>query len=156
MVILENPTGNLPALLAFETGGERALAASDTVRFRFREMFTGKEMVHTAPLGEPVAKGSTARLTRAIPRAGLNLIPGYYLVTADVTRDGKSLLNGLVGSDDLYIKAPGESMTYTVLSVRTGMAGWGRDILYGDRRCRTRIALPHVYDPLNKETFPSL
>ena len=45
MVILENPTGNLPALLAFETGGERALAASDTVRFRFREMFTGKEMV---------------------------------------------------------------------------------------------------------------
>ena len=54
MVILENPTGN-PALLAFGRR-QRALAASDTVRFRFREMFTGKEMVHTAPLGEPVAR----------------------------------------------------------------------------------------------------
>ncbi|HPT97923.1 MAG TPA: hypothetical protein PLU39_08635 [Armatimonadota bacterium] len=154
MVILENPTGNIPALLAFETGGQVELAATDTVRFRFREMFTGKEMVHTAPLGEPVPKGSIVRVTRAIPLDGLKLIPGYYLITADVLRGGKSVLNGRVGSDDLYVKAPGESMTYTVLSVRTGMASWVRDILYGDLMCRTRIALPHVYDPLNKETFP--
>ena len=45
-------------------------------------------------------------------------------------------------------------MTYTVLSVRTGMAGWVRDILYGDLMCRTRIALPHVYDPLNRDIPP--
>jgi hypothetical protein len=82
------------------------------------------------------------------------LAPGYYLVVADLRRGGKSLLGGRVGSDDLYVKKPGETMTYTVLSIRTGMTLFVRDLLYGDIMCGTRIALPHVYDPLDKTTYP--
>jgi hypothetical protein len=45
-------------------------------------------------------------------------------------------------------------MAYTVLSVRTGMCLWVKDLLYGGIMCRTAIALPHAYDPLAKETYP--
>ncbi|NUQ02023.1 MAG: hypothetical protein HUU35_19420, partial [Armatimonadetes bacterium] len=63
-------------------------------------------------------------------------------------------LGGRVGADDLYVKAAGESMTYTVLSIRAGMTQWVRDLLHGDLMVRTRIALPHVYDPLDPATYP--
>jgi hypothetical protein len=45
-------------------------------------------------------------------------------------------------------------MTYTVLSVRTGMVMWIRDQLYGDIMGWARAALPHCYDPLDKATYP--
>ncbi|MGC9319297.1 MAG: hypothetical protein ACP5KN_14790, partial [Armatimonadota bacterium] len=57
------------------------------------------------------------------------------------------------GSDDLHIRRPDESMTFTVLSIRAGMVRWVQDLLYGDVMCRTDIHLPHTYDPLSEATY---
>ena len=151
-VILDQGTERLPALLVIEAGQERPLRADDEVAVRFHEVFTGRETRETLRLGQDVAGGTVARVPAELPMA--DLAPGYYLVVADVRREGQSLLGGRVGSDDLYVRRPGESMTYTVLSLRTGMVQWVRDLLYGDIMGYTNIALPHVYDPLAKETYP--
>ncbi len=150
-VILEPGTERLPALMVFETGAELALRADDDLRVKFYEVFSGKQIRRSAKLGQDVPAGKVTRVSSHFDISAL--APGYYLVVADVQRGGKSLLGGRVGSDDLYVKKPGESRTYTVLSIRTGMALWVRDLLYGDIMCRTKIALPHVYDPLNEQTY---
>jgi len=152
VVLLEQGAEALPALMVFETGEGVALKASDTVRVRLREVFSGEETSQTLALGSDVATGSIRRVEASLDTSALK--PGYYLVVADLQRGGESLLDGRVGSDDFYIKKPGETMTYTVLSVRTGMVQWVRDLLHGDIMCRTRIALPHVYDPLDETTYP--
>ena len=151
VVMLDQGTRTLPCLLVAETGAECALDPNDQLRLRLHEVFSGKRWQVEDKLGRSVAAKTVTRLDRALALPALP--PGYYLVTVDVARDGKSLLGGRVGCDDLYIKTPDESMTYTVLSIRTGMCLWVRDLLFGDIMCRTRIALPHVYDPLNKETY---
>jgi len=151
-VILDQGTKTLPALLVVETGTGASLRADDELRVRFHEVFSGKESSQVMKLGQDAPAGKVSRLTTQFPIG--RLAPGYYLAVADVRRGGKSLLGGRVGSDDLYITKPGESMTYTVLSIRTGMVMWCRDLLYGDVMGGTRIALPHVYDPLDKGTYP--
>ena len=151
-VIQDHGAEAVPALMVFETGSDVSLAADDQLVIRFHEVFSGQETEQRMPLGDSVPSGQVSRLTRAFPTA--DLAPGYYLVVADVRRDGKSVLGGRVGSDDLYIRKPDESMTYTVLSIRSGMVQWVRDLLHGDIMCRTQIALPHVYDPLERETYP--
>jgi len=150
-VVLDQSGKILPALLVTETGASCPLKAEDELKLRFYSVFTRKEKTLSAKVGQAVPAGATQRISHnvALP----TLAPGYYLVTADILRAGKSLLNGRVGCDDLYVKANGESMTYTVLSIRTGMARWVRDLLYGDIMCRTHIALPHTYDPLNPKTY---
>jgi 5-hydroxyisourate hydrolase-like protein (transthyretin family) len=153
VVMVQDAAAELPVLLVMETGQEAGLGTEDEVRYRFHEVFSGKESFVSQPLGKEVGKGSVGRVEQKIALEKVALAPGYYLVTADVLRGGRSVLGGRVGSDDLYVKAPGESMTYSVLSIRTGMALWVRDMLYGDLMCRTNIALPHVQDPLNKDTY---
>ncbi|MBI2297681.1 MAG: hypothetical protein HYU66_01795 [Armatimonadetes bacterium] len=150
-VIVEQGARELPILLVCETGAKMNLSVEDQVRYRFHDVFSGRETVRTANLGGDLPPGGTHRFTDFVDVSALG--PGYYLVTADVQREGKSLLGGRVGCDDLYVKRPGESMTYTVLSIRTGMCEWVRDQLHGDIMCDTRIALPHVYDPLDKGTY---
>ncbi|NSW57888.1 MAG: hypothetical protein HPY44_17940 [Armatimonadetes bacterium] len=151
-VIQDRGAEAVPALLVFETGDAASLKPDDELAIRFHEVFSGQETEQRMPLGDSVPPGQVSRFTRALPTA--DLAPGYYLVVADVRRGGNSLLGGRVGSDDLYIRKPDESMTYTVLSIRSGMVQWVRDLLHGDIMCRTRIALPHVYDPLNPDTYP--
>lgn len=151
-VILDQKARSVPGLLVVQTGDQVSLRSTDTLSVRFHEVFSGKDTVRSAPLGQDVAPGKITRLSRQLDQSGLQ--PGYYLVVADVQRGGKSLFGGRVGSDDLYIRKPGEKMTYTVLSIRTGMVMFVRDLLYGDIMGGTKIALPHVYDPLNKETYP--
>lgn len=151
IVILERGTPQLPALMVFETGDGLALRATDEVQVRFHEVFSGQETERVMPLGQDVPAGTITRVHTAVDTA--DLTPGYYLVVADVRRAGQSLLGGRVGSDDLYIRKPDESMTYTVLSVRTGMVLWLRDLLHGDIMGWARASLPHVYDPLNADTY---
>lgn len=153
-VLLELGTKSLPLLQVIETGDALPLRPEDTVRYRFHEVFSGKEQFVSRPLGKAVAAGSIARLSQPLSLAGLKLAPGYYLVTADVRRDSKSLLAGRVGCDDCYVKKPGETPLSVALSLRTGMTEWVRDRLYGDLMVRTHIALPHVYDPLDKASYP--
>jgi len=142
----------LPATLLIAAGPATALRASDVLRFRYRENFTGWTAQRDQPLADDVPPGKVLRLERSLDVAGLP--PGYYLVTADVLRSGRSLLGGRVGSCDFYVRRPGESMTFTVLSIRTGMALWLRDLLYGGIIGWARASLPHVYDPLNPQTYP--
>jgi hypothetical protein len=151
-VILDQGTKTVPALMVIQAGTKASLREDDEVRVRFHEVFSGKDTVRTSKLGREVSAVQVARVETKLDTSGL--APGYYLVVADVRRGGKSLLGGRVGSDDLYIRKAGESMTYTVLSLRTGMVMWCRDQLYGDIMGNTRVALPHVYDPLDKVTFP--
>jgi len=152
IVILDRGTRSLPALMVVETGSAVALGPADALHVRFYEVFSGKATERRLPLGAPAPEGVVTRLSAALPLGGL--APGYYLVTADVRRDGESLLGGRVGCDDLYIRKPDESMTYTVLSIRTGMVMWIRDQLYGDVMGWASAALPHCYDPLGKATYP--
>ncbi|MBM3502072.1 MAG: hypothetical protein FJX74_25755, partial [Armatimonadetes bacterium] len=151
IVILERNAKSLPALLVVETGAQAALKPTDSLRVRFHEVFSGKATARDLPLGESAPAGAVTRLSRQVPLEAL--APGYYLVTADVQRGGRSVLGGRVGCDDLYIRKPDESMTYTVLSIRSGMVMWLRDQLYGDIIGWADAALPHCYDPLDKTTY---
>lgn len=152
-VILDAGTARLPALAWIEAGEGVVLRADDELHVRFHEVFSGRESRQSLALGRDVPAGEIVRLTADLKTS--TLPPGYYLVTADVRREGNSLLGGRVGCDDLYLRAPRESMTHVVLSIRTGMARWVHEPLFGDLQGRTRIALPHVYDPLNMDTYQS-
>ncbi len=151
IVIRPAGTRTLPALLVLGTGPGVSLRPSDTLRLKLYEVFSKKTTWHTLRLGRSVPAGRVTRLRRTLTTGPLP--PGYYLVTLDVRRAGKSLLDGRVGADDLYVRKQGESMTYTVLSLRTGMVLWLRDLLHGDIMGWCRAALPHTYDPLNRRTY---
>jgi hypothetical protein len=151
IVILDRGTATLPALLACEAAQETAFTPEDELRIRFHEVFSGKEITQIRKLGQAVPGGQVARITTTLNPSTLE--PGYYLVVADLLRDGKSLLGGRVGSDDLYIRKPDETMTFTVLSIRTGMVAWIHDLLYGGVIGWAKAALPHVYDPLDRSTY---
>ena len=152
VVLVDDLTQPLALVLKLETGAGCELRRDDVLQVRCREVFTGQVSERSLPLGQDVAAAALVRLTSSVSLAGLP--PGYTLVTADLRRGGRSLLGGRVGCDDLYVRAPGESMTFTVLSVRTGMCLWVKDVLHGGIMCRTAIALPHAYDPLDRETYP--
>jgi hypothetical protein len=151
VVLLDEGTAELPLLSVVEAGAGTELRADDTLRVRFHEVFSGMETFVERPLGRDVAAGEVSRQAGTVPIG--DLPGGYYLVTADALRDGESVLGGRVGCDDLYIRRPDETTTFTVLSVRAGMALWCRDLLYGDIMGWTGIHLPHVYDPLNAATY---
>lgn len=151
VVVLNQAETKLPCLMVTEMGAGVPLAESDVLHFRFHEVFTSKQWWVETPLGKNVEAAKVAKIQKTVPLPSLP--PGYYLVTVDAQRDGKSLLAGRVGCDDFYVRAQNESMTFSILSIRTGMAMWVRDLLFGDIMCRTRVALPHVYDPLNKDTY---
>jgi hypothetical protein len=152
IVMLDEGTAEVPALLAVETGADLTPRPEDELRVKYHEVFSGRDTFRVQKLGQVAAPGAVTRVTTRFDVSGLE--PGYYLVVADIRRDGKSVLGGLVGSDDLYIRRPGESMTYSVLSIRTGMVMWLRDQLYGDIMGWAFAALPHVYDPLDPNTYP--
>jgi len=151
VVILDQGHPTLPVLLVVETGEGVELQADDELALEFYEVFTGESKRRSVPLGQAVGPARIARLSTHADVSDLG--PGYYLVVADVRRNGESLLGGRVGCDDLYVRRPGESMTYTILSIRTGMVEWLRDRLYGGVMCGAAIALPHVYDPRNPATY---
>ncbi len=149
--IVDAGAARLPALLLAETGPEAALRPDDELRVTFHDAFGGRDIVRAARLGSPAPPGKGTRIRTRLDVSGL--APGYYIAAADVRRRGRSLLAGRVGAADFYIRRPKESMTYSVLSIRAGMALWVRDLLYGDIIGWARAAPPHVYDPLDKSTY---
>jgi len=151
VVFLEPGSMQLPLLMVFGTGANAALRPDDEVSVRLHEVFSGEESTRTLPLAQEAAAGAVTRVVKTLDLS--DVPPGYYLIVADLRRKGESLLGGRVGCDDFYVKKPGESMTYTVLSVRTGFVLWLRDLLHGDIMGSTEPALPHTYDPLNKDTY---
>ena len=142
----------MPVELGIETGKDLALRASDEIVYRLRNVFDGKEITRTRKLGQDIAAGQQCVWVKTqFEIAGLE--PSYYLAVADIQRNGKSLLYDLIGADDFYIRQPDEDMSYSVLSIRTGMVQWLRDLLYGDIMGWAYASMPHVYDPLNPETY---
>ena len=152
-VILDEGAATLPLLMVFETGERASFGPDATLRLAFREVFSGWETSFTQPLGAELPAGEMTRVTAQADLSAANLQPGYYSVVTDLLSADGSVLGGRVGSDDLYIRAPNESMTLTVLSIRTAMSLWVRDLLHGDIMCRTDIHLPHSYDPLSEQTY---
>lgn len=150
--LLEPGTQKLACTLKIETGSECALATTDAVVWKARNMFDGTELSGKAPLTTAVEAGKPGEAVVEVPLKGDT--PGYYLLTTDLLRDGKSLCGGRVGAADFYVKKPGESMAYTVMSYRLGLLNWLTDRFYGGLMTHGSILLPHTYDPLSKETYP--
>lgn len=153
VVIVDEGTQELGGKVVVHTGAACRLTRQDRLVWRARELFSAAETTRAAPLGRDIPAGSVTTVEVSIPWASLAPGPGYYLVTCDVVRGGRSLSDGWVGMDDVYVRAKDEPMTYTVLSVRLGMAGFVRDLLYGGLMGRTHIALPHTLDPLEPRTY---
>lgn len=151
ILMLDQGAQSLPTRWLIETDSRLSLGPEDVLRLRFHEVFSGKDTERIARMDKTIPAGGRLTLVRQFP-AG-DLAPGYYLVTADIERGGLTLLGGRVGSDDLYVRKPGERMTYSVLSIRTGMILWIRDLLNGGIMGWCRAAPPHVYDPRNRTTY---
>lgn len=151
-VIIPEGTAIVLATLCFENRLEKTVPADAMLQFRIRDVFTGKDVFRTMPLGGELPPRTSVKALH-IPIGELK--GGYYHVLADLLVDGVSVLGTRKGSDDLYITRPGESMTMSMLSLRTGMASWVRDRLYDGFFCSTAIALPHSYDPYDtsKEAY---
>ena len=149
--IIEEKTVSVPAELTFETGSAMKIVSSDILAFRFRELFTNRSFVKNILPEFQAGPGTVSHFQTAVPVA--DLPPGYYVVVADLLRDNCSLLNGMVGSDQFYIRKQGESPAYTALSVRTGMVHLLEDLLHGGTFAYARSELPHVYDPFSIGTY---
>jgi hypothetical protein len=150
--LLEPGTTSLPCTLKVKTGSECALTTRETVAWQWRNLFDGRKATGKLPLPAAIAAGTTGEAQITLPLSSAT--PGYYLLTADLLRSGKSVCGGRVGAADFYLKQPGESMTYTVMSYRLGLLNWLTDRLYGGLMTHGSILFPHTYDPLNKATYP--
>lgn len=150
--LLEPGTATLPVTLKLKTGSECPLDPTTEVVWKWQNLFDGKQSTGRLPLGSAVEAGKGGEAQVTIPLAGTT--PGYYLLTTDVLRGGKSVTGGRVGAEDFYVKKSGEGMAYTVLSYRLGLLNWLQDRYYGGLMTHGSILLPHTYDPLNKDTYP--
>ncbi|MBC7289419.1 MAG: hypothetical protein H5T86_15530, partial [Armatimonadetes bacterium] len=106
------------AVLRVYSGSQCSLGEDCKLAWRAREIFSQAERHTQTPLPAAPGAGETKDLTVEVPAQQLLRQPGYYLITCDIVRDGQSLTGGWVGSDDVYVRAPGESMTQTVLGLR--------------------------------------
>ena len=147
LVMAKEGDRNLPYVLHVDNNLSAALPASAEIVFRFCNMFAGQKSRRRVPLGRAVPAGAQTRLSGVVSLDGL--AGSYYHVLADIEKDGKSVLDIRKGSDDLYIARADESMTYSMLSFRAGLAYWVRDLRHGGFMHMVDAALPHTYDPLD-------
>lgn len=143
-------TPTLPGKLKLTTGAECPLKSTDSVLWRATNVFTRNHFLGKRPLGQEVAAGATLEVPVEFP---VPPQPGYYLLIANVARDGQSLCGGRVGAEDFYVRKPGETMAYTALCYRLAVADWLTDRLYGGMMTHGSIVLPHTYDPYDKATY---
>lgn len=148
LVMAHEGDSGLPYVLHVDSNLAVALPASAQISFRFANVLTGRKSWCRIPLGETVPAGSRRRLAGTVGLEGLK--GGYYHVLADIEVDGKSALGVRKGSDDLYLARADETMTYSVLSFRAGLAYWARDLRHGGFMHMVDVALPHAYDPLDR------
>lgn len=170
--LLEPGAQELRGAATITTGEACALAPQTDLVFTFHDLFgsfgeslpgwgrvqKGGLSVPTrqvsAKLGVecPPAKATDVAVTP--PLSGLDLRPGYYYVTMDILRDGKTITAGRVGCDDFHLKATGETLSQTAVGYRVGVGLYARDLLFGGLMSKTDLRLPGAYDPLVRETYP--
>lgn len=169
--LLDSGSGRLQGKASITTGDACVLSANDKVRFTFHDVFRsfgqarpgwtrvkkGGLSIPTRTLrhdlGVAAAPGKTTEVPVAIPVTGLGLEPGYYYVTMDLVRNGKSVVGGRVGCDDVYVKATGETVPQAALGYRTGIGLYARDLLFGGIMSKAQLRLPGTYDPLLRATY---
>jgi hypothetical protein len=129
------------------TGADCVLTPADVLACVATDLFTDKKITFDQPLGRAVKVAARAEFEIKLPQVP----PGYYWVTCDLKRAGKSLVNGRVGFADFYQRAENENMTHTILSLRTGMGLYIIDPAgaYGSGS----IAFMHTYDPRDADHY---
>ena len=153
IVMLPKGTKWLPATLRLENSLGRVVKAGCELRFRIRNVFNGEDTVVSMKLDQSVGNGLCFRGQYRLDVSKLK--SGYYHVLCDVLSDGESILELRKGSDDFYLMDDGESMTHAMLSLRTGMALWLKDLLHDGFFHSAMNYLPHCYDPFDttKEAY---
>ncbi len=146
IVILSSHTDRLQGKVVIYTGSACNLQAGDVLVFTATELFTDKKFEHRQLLGETIEAGLKVQRPFTISLRNLHFVPGYYWITCDLVRDGRSLAGGRVGFEDFYIQRPEESMLYTVLSFRLGMGLYIIDPT-GGYGTGGSASLLHTYDP---------
>jgi len=148
-VLLPAGAKSVPGKTIVHTGAECNLKSGDKLVYTATELFTGKKLVQTNALDHSISGGNATEIPFTFQ---LSKAPaGYYWITCDLKRDGESLLNGRIGFEDFYIKKPAESMTYTMLSLRTAMGLYIIDPLGGYGR--GSVSFMHTYDPRDAKHY---
>lgn len=171
--LLDSGSTHLSGTVWLTTGTACVLAADDAAEYTFHDVFgafgpnrpgwarvdKGGLSIPTRrlvrPLGTAIPAGRTTEVALSVPLADVALAPGYYYVTMDLVRNGISVLGGRVGCDDVYVRAPGETLPHTALGYRTGTGLYARDLLYGGLMSKAQLRLPGTYDPLSRDTYPN-
>ncbi|MCD6220364.1 hypothetical protein J7K43_08290 [Candidatus Calescamantes bacterium] len=169
--LLEYNAEEITGTARITTGSSCVLSTEDMAIFTFHDVFgifgkrEGWERIKKGGLNIPVKKysiklpvdcpaGTTTEINLKIPLKELSLVPGYYYVTMDIYKEGRSITSGRVGCNDFYIKRKGEKMVESAIGYRLGMALFCRDMLFGGIISKTELSLPGTYDPLAIETYP--
>lgn len=146
IVILPTGTKSFDGVVAMHTGSRCVLESDDVLSFTATELFTDKKFHYRQPLNRVIGGGKIEKVPFTMPVEELGLVPGYYWLTCDLVRDGRSLTGGRVGFEDFYLQMQGESMLHSVLSIRLGMGLYIVDPTggYGEGGS---ASLLHTYDP---------
>lgn len=123
------------------TGNDCPLQPEDVLVCTATELFTDKKTTFERILDREVPANSKSEFVLKLPQVD----PGYYWVTCDLKREGKSLVDGRVGFADFYQRAENESLTHAMLSLRTGMGLYIIDPAGGFGSGSN--VMMHTYDP---------
>ncbi len=151
-VILSHGTEDVEGRIVIHTGAECVVKPSDSLAYTATELFTDERFEQSEPVGIAMEGGQRTEVPFTLSVARLKLPPGYYWLTCDLVRGGRSLVAGRVGFEDFYLQQPGESMTHTILSLRTGMGLYIIDPTGGYGGGGSASFL-HSYDPRDASRY---
>jgi len=152
MTILPAGTTEIPAIAGLISGRGCTITAEHKLRVVFHELFSNKD--YPLEMACPGAVIPRAKLLMPVTLKIGALPPGYYVTTLDVTKGGKSVLNGRVGVDDFYLQKNGETIEHSLMSHLTAESYFAQDRKYGYFYKRVRASLPHTWSPLDEKTYP--
>jgi hypothetical protein len=152
-VMVDQGAADIDARLLLHARAECAIGPEHKLVWRARELFSGKAATATQPIPATAPPGATTEWQVKAPLAKLTPWPGYYVITCDLVGPTGSVTDGWVGAEDLYVRKPGDPMTYSVLSMRLGVTYFIHDMLFGSLICGSPVAPLHTLDPTSRETY---
>ena len=140
--------------LAVAPGLQAEVRPEDKLVFRLRELITDKITTVVKPIGVAVSSGDAKSLSVTITDAEADLPAGPYHVAIYLTRKGQPINQGLCGSEEFYVKVPGESKLHIQGVMATGRLRYFKDY-ENPRWINTGSAywIPAIYDPFNPDTW---
>ncbi len=152
-VMVDQGTPDIDARLVLHPKAKCAIGDDYHLAWRGHELFSGKIATATTPVPGAAPPGTVTEWKLKAPLAKIASLPGYYVITCDLVGPKGSVTDGWVGAEDLYVRKPDESMTYSVLSMRLGLTYFIRDQLFGSLIVSSPAAPMHTLDPTSRETF---